>query len=168
MCEWRVKYLASRSQKHKTLPEAQRTQNIDQHFKWKQAVEITQDTESILWVCLALSASIELVFSSVKSEQPLVLTDRQTSDPLDRTPGIYLGPIKGCYPAWLKVEKNKSEQEEPWDAENQKHGHSLEGKGVILDSSLFWKKVWIHLLTFFLPSHSIGPGSAPSSWWNNF
>ena len=29
----------------------------------------------------------------------------------------------------MKVEKNKSEEEEPRDAENQKHGDSLEGKG---------------------------------------
>ena len=52
------------------------------------------------------------------------------------------------YPAQLKVEKNKSEEEESWDAENQKHGDSLDGKGetsVILDSSLFWNKVWTHL-----------------------
>ena len=65
------------------------------------------------------------------------------------------------YPARLKVEKNKSEEEESWDAENQKHGDGLDGKGetsVILDSSLN------AFIDIFLPSHSIGPGSAPSSW----
>ena len=42
-------------------------------------------------------------------------------------------------PAGLKVEKNKGEEEKPWDAENQKDGDSLERN--ILELSRIFKNI---------------------------
>ena len=45
--------------------------------------------------------------------------------------------VRLAYTARLKVKKNKNEQEEPWDVENQKNGHSLERKKIFEEFDFF-------------------------------
>ena len=44
--------------------------------------------------------------------------------------GQHQSIVRLTHTARLEVKKNKNEQEEPWDVENQKYGHSLERKNL--------------------------------------